>query len=81
MGPGWIVQITGYHYHNADPRDYGAEYVRSTLMENLRNKKVKLSSSEPGTAEEVSMAELGITQSGPGVGAETRIGRLGQPQR
>ena len=60
-GPGWIVQISGYHYHNADQKDYGAEYVRKTLIENLRNKKVKLPSSEPGVTEEVTMPELGIS--------------------
>ena len=60
-GPGWIVQISGYHYHNADQKDHGAEYVRKTLIENLRNDKVKLPTSEPGVTEEVTMQELGIS--------------------
>ena len=40
----WIVQLTGYHYHNfeeAGPTQ-GAEYVSNTLIRNLHNKIVQL---------------------------------------
>jgi type IV pilus assembly protein PilM len=61
-GPGWIIQIRGHHFHNADRIDTvrGAEYVRTTLIAKLRAGKVKLASGSRGGAEEVSMRELGI---------------------
>ncbi len=37
-GAGWVVQVTGYHYHNnkkLDPRQRGYEYLRNTLLANL----------------------------------------------
>lgn len=62
-GPGWIVQIAGYHYHNADTdkTNYGAQYVRKTLIESLRNGKIKLPSADLSRIEEVSLADLGIS--------------------
>ena len=59
-GPGWIVRLGGHHYHNADQRNQGAEFVRRTLIEGLRKNKVLLPAGERGS-EEVSMSELGIT--------------------
>ncbi len=40
----WIVQLTGYHYHNFDVagETQGAEYVFNTLIRNLHNKIVQL---------------------------------------
>ncbi len=40
----WIVQLTGYHYHNFEEagETQGAEYVQNTLIRNLHNKVVKL---------------------------------------
>ena len=60
-GSGWIVQLSGYHYHNASQTNYGAQYVRNTLMKNLRTGKVKLPTGDSGGAEEVTMQELGIS--------------------
>lgn len=60
-GPGWIIQLRGYHYHNADQNDYGAEYVRNTLLENLRNGTLELPSGDSGESEEVTTKELGIS--------------------
>jgi len=59
-GPGWVVCLGGHHYHNADQRNQGAEFVRRTLIEGLRKNKVLLPAGERGS-EEVSMSELGIT--------------------
>jgi type IV pilus assembly protein PilM len=44
IGEGWVIQITGHHYHNSDkvPGGQGAEYVRRTLMKNLEDKKIQL---------------------------------------
>ena len=61
QGPGWIVSISGYHYHNLDRQNQGAEYVRHTLIESLRNAKVKLPSGEGGALESVPMSELGVS--------------------
>ena len=46
-GPGWIVKLEGCHYHNDMQNagsNFGAQYVRNTLIENLLNAKVKLPS-------------------------------------
>ena len=59
-GTGWIVNLTGYHYHNKDRKNQGAEYMRRTLMADLRNAKVKLPNAD-GSTDEVTLAELGIS--------------------
>ena len=71
-GPGWIVRLTGYHFHNyettaeAEGRAMGREYVYQTLIENLRNKTIELptfTSTEGGAGgkrEKLTMKELGI---------------------
>ena len=48
-GPGWIVQITGYHYHNADRDNQGAQYVRNTLIQQLREGKLELPAAQAPT--------------------------------
>lgn len=62
-GPGWIIQLTGYHDHNSDKAgaNYGAQYVRNTLLTQLYYGKVFLPSDEPGKREWVSNRELGIS--------------------
>lgn len=73
-GPGWIVRLSGYHFHNfAEARgvSQGAQYVRDTLIKNLREGKVllpvKLTDAEAAAnqdrtekVEMVSMEDLGI---------------------
>lgn len=62
-GAGWIVQLTGYHDHNGDKvgANYGAQYVRVTLLSNLFHGKVYLpSGDQPGKGEWVTNKELGI---------------------
>lgn len=36
-GPGYVIRLTGYHYHNSETAqiNQGAEYVRNTLIKNL----------------------------------------------
>ena len=45
-GPGWIVQITGHHYHNASTNDknydQGPKFVRNTLIKNLASRTIEL---------------------------------------
>jgi type IV pilus assembly protein PilM len=58
-GPGWVIELRGHHYHNEDLTRQTVEFVRSTLIENLRNKKIKLADKD-GNISEVPIAELGI---------------------
>jgi type IV pilus assembly protein PilM len=62
-GPGWIVRIAGYHYHNRsggyDPK-FGAseaQFVRETLIANLRDMKIKL----PTEPAPVAVKDLGVS--------------------
>lgn len=62
-GPGWVVTLTGYHYHNSPEKhkgDEGGAYVRRTLMDALLNGTVRLPDGKGGT-ETFTMKELGIT--------------------
>lgn len=47
-GPGWVIQLTGHHFHNRDRAggNQGAEYVRHTFIESLRNGQVLLPTGE-----------------------------------
>ncbi len=64
-GPGWIVRLQGYHFHNPlgkkdrDETGYGAEFVRKTLINNLHTATISLPGAD-GTVKEVSVEELGI---------------------
>ncbi|MCA9246739.1 MAG: pilus assembly protein PilM [Planctomycetales bacterium] len=59
-GPGWVIQLTGYHYFNEDRNHEGATFVRETLIKNLKDGVVQLPGPTPGEMEEVSMKELGV---------------------
>ncbi len=41
-GPGWIIQLSGYHYHNKNKSDFGADYLRRTLIAALKDKNKKI---------------------------------------
>jgi len=64
QGPGWVVELTGYHYHNhpkAASSNQGAQFVRDTLIRSLHTKKFKLPvPGKPSATAEVSAADLGI---------------------
>jgi type IV pilus assembly protein PilM len=68
-GPGWVIQLKGYHYHNPTSSDntrglYGAQYVKETLIRGLEglDAPVELPDpSQPGKMEKVSLKELGIS--------------------
>jgi type IV pilus assembly protein PilM len=57
----WIVQIRGYHYHNADRYNMGSDYVQRTLVKNLREMVIEVPSAVPGKTEKVAMKDLSIT--------------------
>lgn len=59
---GWVVQITGYHFHNspAARENMGAQYVRNTLIDQLDRGTLELIN-ENNEPEVVTMKELGIS--------------------
>lgn len=68
-GEGWIIQLTGYHFHNSDINNPGefdleneaGQFVRRTLVKNLREGTVMLPHSSSEIVE-VSMKDLGISK-------------------
>ena len=60
-GPGWVVQITGHHFHNEAQGNEGEQFVRSTLIKNLLGEgdEVPVAAGEKG-GELVPVADLGI---------------------
>lgn len=61
-GPGWVVELKGYHYFNGtEKKGYeGAAHVSNYLIEFLENGTVQLPGDKPGTKKEVTMYDLGI---------------------
>jgi type IV pilus assembly protein PilM len=37
-GPGWVIQLTGYHYHNEKKESQAGLYVKETLFDAIENK-------------------------------------------
>jgi len=60
-GPGWVVQLTGFHYHNEDKRNQTVRFVNNTLIKNLEEGFVELPDGPNGELVKVSFAELGIS--------------------
>ncbi len=59
-GPGWVIQLRGYHYHNRESQDSeGPTYVSDTLIKNLREMKIKLVG-KGGQETELPIKELGV---------------------
>jgi type IV pilus assembly protein PilM len=61
-GPGWVVELAGYHYHN-DPKDrtnYGPLHVRNTLLRQLDEGFVDVPKGPGQAPERFTMKELGI---------------------
>lgn len=59
-GPGWVIQLRGYHFHNDDPLNRTSRYLYRTLIENLQNKVVTIVDPK-GAKIEVPIKELGIS--------------------
>jgi type IV pilus assembly protein PilM len=66
-GSGYLIQLTGYHYHNREiaAENQGAQYVRNTLIKGLQTKRIMLPTGEKlgdkDRLEWVSMKDLGIS--------------------
>lgn len=58
-GPGWVIELTGYHYFNKDERAGYVEHVRNTVVKNLSDKMVMLPDAD-GNPRPFTMDELGI---------------------
>ncbi|KKL27430.1 hypothetical protein LCGC14_2385210 [marine sediment metagenome] len=62
-GPGWVVQVFGFHDHNfdvADRTDWGATFVHDTLIKNLHNFQIDLPNADRTGMESVSAEEFKI---------------------
>lgn len=61
-GPGWVVQITGHHFHNQEQGNEGEQFVRSTIVRNLLGEGDRvLVSAGVKSGDTVSVADLGIS--------------------
>ncbi|NLF06859.1 MAG: pilus assembly protein PilM [Pirellulaceae bacterium] len=60
-GPGWIVRLSGHHWHNEDRNNQGAQFVRNTLIEELRSATIDLPEGVGGALKPVAMKDLGIS--------------------
>ncbi|HZZ72595.1 MAG TPA: type IV pilus assembly protein PilM [Pirellulales bacterium] len=61
-GPGWVIEIKAHHYHNKDERNFGLQYVRTTLVKAIENKTVTIPQFVNGKVVETSLKlkDLGI---------------------
>ncbi|TWT73556.1 Competence protein A [Posidoniimonas polymericola] len=68
-GPGYVVELTGHHFHNNNTAvevdslssDEGEDFVRRTLIKNLLEKSIKLPDGPNGELVDVPIAKLGIS--------------------
>lgn len=60
-GPGWVIQLTGYHYHNLDRSNDTARFVTNTLLKSLEEGSVQLPDGENDSLVQVPLADLGIS--------------------
>jgi type IV pilus assembly protein PilM len=62
-GQGYVIQLQGYHYHNADSameKEKGPSFVRNTLLKNLMEGTVRLPDGPNGEVVDVPIKDLGI---------------------
>jgi hypothetical protein len=59
---GRVIQLTGFHYHNADKRDQTARFVTQTLLKNLEEGTVKLPDGPGGALIDVPIKDIGISR-------------------
>jgi len=60
-GPGWVVQLTGHHYHNKDTRNQSAVFVRNTFLKKLEEGTVELPDGPNEELISVPMKDLAIS--------------------
>ncbi len=59
-GPGWVIELKGYHFFNEDKLTWGGTHVRDTLLKNLREQTIELPTGPGRALEKFTMDELGI---------------------
>jgi type IV pilus assembly protein PilM len=67
-GPGWIIQLKGYHFHNTfpgkpelvSPNDEGKEFIENTFCQALTNGSVQLPDGPENSLVDVPIQKLGI---------------------
>ena len=59
-GPGYVVQLRGYHFHNSPTNGSGKQFVQRTLIHNLQERDIALPGSD-GEVSESGTSELGIS--------------------
>lgn len=69
-GEGWLIQLTGHHYHNADKTNDTQRYVYTTLIKGLEEKSIKLPDGPNGELVDVPIKDLVISH--PFIVADTQ---------
>ncbi len=60
-GPGWVIEICGYHYYNGVEKGAdGAAHVIKTMIQHLDTAKILLPDEKTGDAKELAFFELGV---------------------
>lgn len=60
-GEGWVVQLTGYHFHNGDQKNETRRFLYNTLIKNLNEGSVKLPDGPNGEKIDVPLQDLMIS--------------------
>jgi type IV pilus assembly protein PilM len=60
-GPGWVIQLNGYHFHNSDPYNEGQPFLQNTFIKQLEEGSVQLPDGPNGELVDVPIADLGIS--------------------
>ncbi len=59
---GWVVQLTGYHYHNEKQSNQSSRFVNNTLIKYIEERSVPLPDGPEGAMIDVPLADLGISR-------------------
>ena len=59
-GPGYVVQLTGYHFHDSPTNGSGKQFVQRTLVHNLQERDVSLPNTE-GEMSDHPTSDIGIS--------------------
>jgi type IV pilus assembly protein PilM len=60
-GPGWVIQLNGYHFHNSDLYNEGQPFLQNTFIKQLEEGSVQLPDGPNGELVNVLIADLGIS--------------------
>jgi type IV pilus assembly protein PilM len=60
-GEGWVIQLTGYHFHNGDKKNETRRFVANTLLKSLAEGTVTLPDGPNGDPVEVPLEDLVIS--------------------